>query len=219
MKEYIGLALLIIALPLLYFVIMQWYKVRFEEEKNKNRKLLRSPWELAVLLFSEGALIRIWTLYRADQLTSVLFYLLYVVLVFMTVFCITDLWERVVPNRILLLLILFGFCVIALFAMRETDTVIHLLPSMVLGVLFCIITFGMTYIVSKGSLGSGDVKLAVLLGIFLTSDYVVGTVFYGCVISALFSIVQLLRKKLTRKDELPFVPFLYIGLIITYLIG
>lgn len=219
MKEYIGLALLIIALPLLYFVIMQWYKVRFEEEKNKNRKLLRSPWELAVLLFSEGALIRIWTLYRADQLTSVLFYLLYVVLVFMTVFCITDLWERVVPNRILLLLILFGFCVIALFAIKETDTVIHLLPSMVLGVLFCIITFGMTYIVSKGSLGSGDVKLAVLLGIFLTSDYVVGTVFYGCVISALFSIVQLLRKKLTRKDELPFVPFLYIGLIITYLIG
>ena len=139
MKEYIGLALLIIALPLLYFVIMQWYKVRFEEEKNKNRKLLRSPWELAVLFFSEGALIRIWTLYRADQLTSVLFYLLYVVLVFMTVFCITDLWERVVPNRILLLLILFGFCVIALFAIKETDTVIHLLPSMVLGVLFCII--------------------------------------------------------------------------------
>lgn len=219
MKEYIGLILFIIILPVIYTLVLQWHKVRFEEEANKNRKLLRSPLEYVVLAFSEAALIRIWFLYRTDNLSNVMFLLLYMVLIFMTVFCMTDLWEHVVPNRILLLMILAGFCIIAYFAIRESNTVVHLLLSMILGILFCIITFGVTYIISKGSLGSGDVKLAILLGIFLTSEYVVGTVFYGCVISALYSIVQLIRKKVTRKDELPFVPFMYIGLVITYFIG
>ena len=93
------------------------------------------------------------------------------------------------------------------------------LASMIIGFIFCVVSFGLSYILSRGSLGSGDVKLAVLLGIFLTGEYVVGTIFYGCIMSALFSIVQLYRKKLTRKDAIPFVPFLYIGLIITYLVG
>jgi len=219
MIEYIGLALLVILLPVIYTVILQWQKGHFEEEANKNRKLLRSPWEYVVLALSEAALIRIWFVYQEGDLSAVMLLLLYMVLVFMTVFCITDLWEKVVPNRILLIMILLGFCIIAFFAIKEADTVVYLLPSMVLGILFCMLTFGLTYVVSKGSLGSGDVKLAILLGIFLTSDYAVGTIFYGCVVSALFSIVQLIRKKVTRKDELPFVPFLYIGLIITYFMG
>jgi len=219
MKEYIGLVLFVVVLPMVYTVILQWYKVRFEEETNRNRKLLRSPWEWMVLALSEAALIRIWFLFRAEELSNVMFFLMYMVLLFLTVFCMTDLWEKVVPNRILLLMILVGFCILAFFAIKETATVVYLIPSMVLGVLFCVLTFGVTYIVSKGSLGSGDVKLAILLGIFLTSEYVVGTIFYGCVISALFSIVQLIRKKVTRKDELPFVPFMYIGLIITYFMG
>lgn len=219
MKEYIGLVLFVIVLLGIYTAILQWHKERFEEEANKNRKIFRSPLEYVVLAFSEAALVRIWFLYRADKFSNVMFLLLYMVLVFMTVFCITDLWEKVVPNRILLIMLLVGFCIIAFFAIRETDTVVYLLPGMFLGLLFCVITFGVTYIVSKGSLGSGDVKLSILLGIFLTSEYVVGTIFYGCVISALFSIVQLIRKKVTRKDELPFVPFMYIGLIITYFMG
>lgn len=219
MIGYIGLALLVILLPVMYTAILQWQKVHFEEEANRNRKLLRSLWEYVVLVCSEVALVKIWFLYRTDNLSNVMLLLLYMVLVFMTVFCITDLWERVVPNRILLIMILLGFCVIAFFALKETDTVVYLLPSMVLGILFCMLTFGVTYVVSKGSLGSGDVKLAILLGVFLTSDYAVGTIFYGCVVSALFSIVQLIRKKVTRKDELPFVPFMYIGLIITYFMG
>ena len=41
----------------------------------------------------------------------------------------------------------------------------------------------------------------------------------GCIASAAYSLVQLARKKLSRKDTIPFVPFLYLGLIIRYLVG
>ena len=68
-------------------------------------------------------------------------------------------------------------------------------------------------------MGAGDVKLALVMGLYLTGEYVVGAVFYGCIASAAYSLVQLARKKLSRKDTIPFVPFLYLGLIIRYLVG
>ena len=96
--------------------------------------------------------------------------------------------------------------------------VLEAFPSIVLGLLFCMISFGLGYLLSRGSMGAGDVKLSFVMGLYLTGEYVVGAVFYGCVAGAVFAVVQLLRRKLSRKDTIPFVPFLYLGLIIRYLI-
>lgn len=215
---YIILFITIIALPLLYWGTLQWYKSDFEEEKNRNRKPLRSIPEIIVVVVSEIALFNIWYEYATGLIPEITFALLYTVLVVMTVLCMTDFWEKVVPNRILIMLLLIGVIEIGIQGVADMNVVISMIPSVILGVLFCVLSFGITYIVSRGSMGSGDVKLALLLGIFLTGQYVVGTVFYGCLASALYSIVQMTRKKITRKDLLPFVPFLYIGLIITYLV-
>ncbi len=216
---YVILMALAIGMPLIYVGVLQWYKDDFEEEKNKKRMLLRSLPELIAMSVSEVALIKIWYEYANGDIQPVMFALLYVVLVIMTILCMTDYWEKIVPNKILLLLLLLGFIVLGYQAVRDMNVVLKLLPSIILGVIFCMIAFGFTYLLSHGSLGSGDVKLAFLLGIFLTGEYVVGTVFYGCLASCIYSIVQLCRKKLSKKDAIPFVPFLYMGLIIIYLVG
>lgn len=216
---YLILILLIIGLPFLYWGVIQWYKCEFEEEKNQNRKPLRSIQEIIAMVVSEIALVKIWYEYSVASISGVMFALLYTVLVIMTILCMTDYWEKVIPNRILLIFAFVGVIEIGVQGVLSMDVVIKMFPSIALGLVFCIIAFGLTYIISRGSMGSGDVKLALLLGIFLTGEYVVGTIFYGCLVSALFSIVQMIRKKLTRKDVLPFVPFLYVGLIITYLVG
>lgn len=219
MREYVILIAMMLGLPGVYWILMQWQKPHFEEEKNQNRKFLKSLPEGIVVVVSELALIMIWDDYTKTEISGIMFVLLYTVLVVMTVLCMTDFWEKIVPNRILGIMILTCFIEVGLQALWNVSQVLRLVPSMIIGLSFCVISFGLSYMISYGSLGSGDVKLAILLGIFLTSEYVVGTIFYGCVISALYSIVQLCRKKLTRKDVLPFVPFLYIGLIITYLVG
>lgn len=219
MKDYIILAGLIIGIPILYWGVLQWYMPDFSEEKNKERKLFKTVPELLVLVASEAAAIKIWYSYTTETITSITFTLLYIVLVVMTILCMTDFWEKIVPNKILLMFIVAGIMAIGFHGVQDMGVVINIIPSVILGFVFCLIAFGTVYVISKGSLGSGDVKLAMLLGIFLTGEYVVKAIFYGCLISALFSIVQLLRKKISRKDELPFVPFLYIGLIITYFVG
>lgn len=213
---YIGM---ILGLPFVYWIILEWQKPYFELEKNKNRKILSSVPEYLGILISEAALLKLILLHNKGLMEDIVFALLYVVLIAMTILCITDLWEKIVPNKILIVLILSGFLAVGTSLIRNAESVVRLIPSMILGFLFCFLTFGVAYMISKGSLGSGDVKLALILGILLTGEYVVGTVFYGCLVGAIYSIVQLCRKKLTRNDELPFVPFLYVGLIITYLVG
>ena len=219
MSDIVILIAMILGIPLLYFIILQWYKDDFDQEKNKTRKLLRSWQEIVVMLLGEIALVKTWFDYIHGKETTLMFALLYTVLVIMTILCMADYWERIVPNKILLILILVGLIEFAIQGIKDIQGLFSMVPAVILGFLFSAITFGVAYIVSKGSLGAGDVKLAILLGIFLTGEYVVGTVFYGSLLSAGFSIVQMLRKKLKRKDEIPFVPFLYMGLIIIYLVG
>lgn len=209
----------VILLPVLYSGLMLWCRADFEQQENREKKPLHTPAEIGILLVSEAALIRIWFALGQTGFLELTFSLLYVMLVGMTVFCVTDLWERRVPNRILLVLLLLFFVILGIYALADMDAVIQQLPAVVLGLAFCAICFGLGYLLSRKSMGAGDVKLALVMGLFLTGEYVVGAVLYGCLISAGYSIVQILRKKLSGKDAIPFVPFLYIGVIIRYFIG
>lgn len=219
MSSYISIILSVVLLPFFYSVLLLWYRADFEKTDNQQRKPLSGVIEKAVMLLSETALVRIWYALGQKGFEDLTFALLYVMLVGMTVFCMTDLWEHVVPNKLLLLLIMV-FCIAAgIQVLRDADGLLLLLPSIVLGVLFCALCFGMGYVLSRKSMGAGDVKLSLVMGMFLTGEYVVGTVLYGCLIGAAYSVIQLVRKKLSRKDTIPFVPFLYMGLIIRYWMG
>ena len=219
MVKYIVLCCMMLGVPLIYLALMQWHKPEFEEEQNHNRKFLRSKHELLIMLVSEIAVIKLWSDYVDSELTGVMLTLLYTVLAVMSVLCMIDYWEKIVPNRILLLWLLAGGIEVGLWCVRDMSAVFKLIPSIILGVIFCVLVFGLAYLIGRGGLGSGDVKLSFLMGLFMTGENVVGAVFYGCLISAAYSLIQLWRKKMTRKDEMPFVPYLYIGMIIIYLVG
>lgn len=216
---YLILTVAAVGIPGIYIGILKWNQPYFEQEKNRNRPLMKTKEELMVLVFSELAMLKLWYRYQTGTLSGLLFSLLYTNLVMMTVLCMTDAWEKIVPNRILVLGAVICLLETGFGAVKDMEIVTGMLPSMLLGFLFCLLSFGVSYLISRGSMGSGDVKLSLVLGLFLTGEYVVKTVLYGCLLSALYSLVQLLRKKLSRKDEIPFVPFLYIGMILAYLAG
>lgn len=222
MKEYITLATAMLLLPAGYWGIMTlWSRFNLECDKEKQgqrRKFFLTLPELAVMLSAELALIRIWQNLGRCAWDNMRFQMLFVMLVGMTVFCITDYRERIVPNLILLGLLMLFCLILGCQGIRDMDVVIEALPAIVLGLLFSMITFGLGYLLSHGGMGAGDVKLALVMGLYLAGEYAPGAVFYGCLAGAVYSLVQLFRKKLSRKDQLPFVPFLYIGLIIRYIL-
>lgn len=219
MVSIISIVLEMVFLPFIYFLLVLWYRPDFEKEENKRRRPLSSAGERIVILISEIALVRFWYVSGMRGIEDLSFTLVYIMLAGMTVFCMMDIWERVVPNKLLLLFLLLFVVVIGIYGMQDIDTIINALDTIILGVIFCALCFGMGYLLSKKSMGAGDVKLSLVLGLYLTGEYVVGAVVYGCFVGAAYSMIQLARKKLTRKDTIPFVPFLYIGLIIRCLVG
>ncbi len=218
MGAYITLGAAMLLLPGIYWVVMELYRPHFWKEENRKRVSLTTMPEYLVLLAGEAALVRVWWNLGKCNAADMRFQMLFIMLIGMTVFCMTDYREQVVPNRLLLLLLLLYFIILGLQGIRDMGKVLEAFPSIVLGLLFCMISFGLGYLLSRGSMGAGDVKLSFVMGLYLTGEYVVGAVFYGCVAGAAFAVVQLLRRKLSRKDTIPFVPFLYLGLIIRYLI-
>ncbi len=218
MEQYLLLAAGVLGIPLVYAGAMAWYSPAFEKEENRNRKRFRSPEEILIFLSAEAALVCVWRR-EAAQGEVLLYLLLLVMLAAMTFFCAADLWEHVVPNPMLLLLVPVFVLLTGMTAIRDMEAFLRLLPSIFFGEIFCAVSFGLAYLLSRGSMGAGDVKLALVMGLYLTGEYVSGAVLYGCLAAALFSLVQLARKKLGRRDKIPFVPFLYIGLIIRYIAG
>ncbi len=168
---------------------------------------------------AEAALVSVWRKEVVPDGNYMMFWLLFVTLAGMTVLYMTDSKNQTVPNGMLLLMLAAFVWIVGFQGVRDMDTVVRALPSIVMGFLFCLISFGMGYFFSHGGMGAGDVKLALVMGLMLTGKYVVGTVLYGCIIAAVYSIIQMIRKELTREDKIPFVPFLYVGLIIKYFVG
>ncbi|MGC9221287.1 MAG: prepilin peptidase [Solirubrobacteraceae bacterium] len=75
-------------------------------------------------------------------------------------------------------------------------------------------------LVSRGGLGMGDVKLGVVLGLFL-GRFVVVALAVGLLASALFSIGVLIRRGLAagRRTAIPLGPFLALGGVVAVLAG
>ena len=88
------------------------------------------------------------------------------------------------------------------------------------GVLIAVGFLGIIYILGRGKwMGLGDVKLAVLLGLITPFPYIIITLFFAFIIGSLIGIIFLILGKKTMKSEIPFGPFLIIGLYISLFFG
>ena len=217
--NYFTIILCMLTLPVIYAGVIAVYQSDFSLEENQKRIPLKSRDELIALAMAELALVRIWLSLGQCSITDYEFLQLFVILAAMLTFCMTDRWEKIVPNKILLVFALLWVIINGLRIVNDLPGFIRAAPSIFIGFIFCIMCFGGTYLLSKNSFGAGDVKLSLVMGLYLTGEYVVGAVLYGCIISALYSIIMLIMKKISKKDAIPFVPFLFLGMVIRYLAG
>lgn len=93
------------------------------------------------------------------------------------------------------------------------------IASPLLGVAVMFIPMFLSYLISHGGVGAGDVKLLAIVGGvlgFRSSYLLLMTAF---IVAAVFSVVQMLRKKMTMKSYMPFVPFLAIAMGLMVILG
>ena len=114
-------------------------------------------------------------------------------------------------TKILRYLCLTGFMLVLAVIDHEKSIV----PNMLVG----LILFLLAYVLSRKSIGLGDVKLAAVLGWYLGLSLIWWDLVAGLLLAGIYSVVQLARKKLSMKDSIPLVPFLAAGTILILLLG
>lgn len=181
----------------------------------ENIVLYRCPSILVIILATTAVWIGI--LYKAKQFSFELL-LDMIFLIFLSVLAWIDWKSRIIPNLLLLLMLLTWCVVICCYMVANINEGVVAFLRGIAGALLSGMTFLLCYLLSHKQLGGGDVKLSFVMGFYLTIDQVMAAIFYGVLLSCVFSILQLIRKRLKMQDGIPLVPFLYCGCLIAYLI-
>jgi len=115
-----------------------------------------------------------------------------------------DLEHMYIPNG----LILFGLTVgttVTLFLGSAHP------KSIILGFLAGGVPMTAIYLLSRGGMGAGDVKLGAVLGVFLGWKLALAGLFLSFLSASVVGLLLIFSGKKTRKDALPFAPFLAAG--------
>ena len=138
-------------------------------------------------------------------------------IVFITILMIAssaDLKEQWIPDRFVVIGLVLVFVLRMIF--NETGEIIYHLISM-------LAAFGMMYLIyllSKGRLGGGDIKLYALIGLSIGIMDAIGSLFYSSFVAVFiyYAMNIFIKKdeKVTGKTVIPYVPFITIGVLMTY---
>ena len=113
----------------------------------------------------------------------------------------------------------FSAGVPVLIVAAAVDDDLSRLASSMIGIVVATILIGLLYLVGRGAMGSGDFRLAPVIGLF-TGWISVETVLLALVASflfaAIFAIALLASGRANRRDEIPLGPFLALGTIAAF---
>lgn len=133
---------------------------------------------------------------------------------------VIDLRRFLLPNRIVFPLAGVSVVLLGLGAAAEGEMGDY--GRALLAAVVSFVAFALLHVISPRSMGFGDVKLAFVLGLFLGylgwGEVVLG-LFLGFLYGALIGVGLIVTGLRTRKDHVPFGPFLAAGTLTAILVG
>ncbi len=127
---------------------------------------------------------------------------------------ISDFRDFRIPNK----LIVYGFILRVPLLIAELifqpDSVVAIVINEVVAIVGAVIVCLVCMFLSRGSLGMGDLKLLMFMSAFLGVEGICYTMFLSIFFSAVIAIGFLIFKKKSRKDAIPFAPFILVGTIV-----
>lgn len=130
-----------------------------------------------------------------------------------------DQHDRRIPNRILIFLLTIRMVLLVVEWITVPAMGMALLISSLLGLLIGGGLFLIAHFISRGGVGMGDVKLFAVIGFYVGGGSIMPVVFLSALSSALYSVVMLALKKISLKAEIPFAPFVLVGMILAMALG
>lgn len=130
-----------------------------------------------------------------------------------------DLQKQIIPNKILLILLGIRGILFLPEMLLYPDYAGNFIWSAVSGALFGMAVLFAGYFVCKKGMGMGDIKLFGVIGWYVGPTAVMVMMFFSLCAAAVYSIILLILKRIDKKDEIPFAPFCFAGVVIGALLG
>lgn len=143
----------------------------------------------------------------------------YVLIWALAVIAWIDQGSKRIPNRVLLFLLVMRTIILVLECLLYHGYWMSILMSAGTGLLFGGGMFLLCFLISRGGMGAGDVKLSAVLGYYMGGGAIFTAVFLTVLSAAIYSVIALLLKKATLKQEIPFAPFVLAGALMTIMLG
>ncbi len=206
-------------IPILSFIILK-RKCRYCREKIS--------WQYPLIELSTGILFLIIFNFQFSWTPSGglpegllfnflnLFYYL-IITSFLIIIFVYDLKYFIIPDRVIYPVIIIALIFNFQFLIFNQFSIFKLSMLSALGAAAFFLTI---FLVSRGHwMGFGDVKLAFLLGLFLSFPNILVALFSAFLIGAIIGIGLIIARKKNLKSEVPFGPFLITGTIIALFWG
>lgn len=184
---------------------------------------VRIPLRLPILELATGAIYAIlaWYYYQNFGLGVGLAFSLVYASLLIVIFMI-DLEQGLVLNSV----ILFGIALALTFSFFQSGFE-EFWPKLGPGITLSALLGGaigflimlMPYLLSRGGMGAGDVKLAGFLGMVVGFPQVLAALLVGIIIGGLVAILLLIARLRGRKEAIPFGPFLAVGAMVALVWG
>lgn len=158
---------------------------------------------VGVWIFALGRIDRIY----ATNLIAALFFT-YIGAVF-------DLKKKRISNKYILIMLYAFLFLTALELFYDFTMWQERLFRAGLGFACAFLLFITVYLISRGGMGGADVKLMSVLGLYIGYEMVLTVTLIAAVITSVVGGVLILLKKMNKKSHIPFVPFIYLALLIT----
>lgn len=131
------------------------------------------------------------------------------------VITIIDFQFQIIPDEISFFLIILGLLVSS-FNVTLGDAIIQRIINSFLGLLagggsLLLVAIVGKWIFKKDAMGGGDIKIMAGVGTFIGWDKVLLAIFIACFLGSIVGICLMLFKKIGRRQEIPFGPYLSIS--------
>ncbi len=153
----------------------------------------------------------LFALAGTTYLPGINLFLVFVFTACLIVITFIDFDHQIIMNRFVLILLVFG----ALYAYFY----VHNFWSSLVGMFFAGGIMLVIYFLSRGGMGEGDVKLSFALGLWLGWPNAAVLLLLAFIMGGVVGVALLATKLKTRKDPIPFGPYLCIAAYLTLLYG
>lgn len=122
-----------------------------------------------------------------------------------------DFLEYKIPNKFIILGLVYRALILFAELLVATDIVFVTVMSDVIATIALLLATGLCRICIKNSIGFGDIKLFIVIGLLLGLEGIWGAVFMTLLVSFFVALFLLISKKKKRTDSIPFGPSIAIG--------